>query len=259
MQQYPGKGVLGMHLEGPFINPDKRGAHNPGIIRPPTDSELEEIIRYGKGVIKIMTIAPECFSDKQIELLLQSGILLSAGHSAMSYEQAQYYFDKGINLVTHLYNAMTQMGHREPGMTGAILDNDNVYAPIILDGAHCHYAAARIAYKIKKNKLFLISDAAFLGRQVTEFHSDLLNAKLENGFYRNKEGNLAGAAISMAEAIKNAVNHVGIPLITAVQMATINAASAIHMQNKLGNIEKDYPAKFVCFNDDFSAYKTILL
>lgn len=259
MQQYPGKGVLGMHLEGPFINPEKRGAHNKDIIRKPTDAALKEIIRYGHDVIKVMTIAPEQFTEGQIEMLLNSGIILSAGHSMMTYQQAQYYFDKGISLVTHLYNAMTQLGHRQPGMVGAIFDNDHVYAPIILDGAHCDYAAARIAYKIKKDKLFLISDAAFLGRKVTVFKSDLLDAKLINGFYRNEEGNLAGAAISMAEAFENAVKYVGIHLKAVVQMATINAASAIGMQNKLGKIEKGYPAKFVCFNDDFSIYKTILL
>ena len=153
------KGVLGMHLEGPFINPEKRGAHNKDVIRKPSNAELEEIIRYGKGVIKVMTIAPEQFTDEQLEMLLESGIILSAGHSATSYEQAQYYFNKGIHLVTHLYNAMTQMGHRNPGTVGAVFDNDEVYAPIILDGAHCDYAAARIAYKIKRDKLFLISDA----------------------------------------------------------------------------------------------------
>lgn len=259
MQQYPHKGVLGMHLEGPFINPEKRGAHHKNIIRKPTNAELTEIIHYGKGVIKVMTIAPEQFSNDQIQMLLDSGILLSAGHSMMTYEQAQYYFNKGINLVTHLYNAMTQMGHREPGMVGAILDNDNVYAPIILDGAHCHYAAAGIAYKMKKDKLFLISDAAFLGRQVKEFNFDLLDAKLVNGFYRNAEGNLAGAAISMAEAVQNALLHLNLPMETALQMATTNVAKAIGMEKQLGKIEKGYPAKFVCFNDDFSAYKTILL
>ena len=259
MQQYPAKAVLGMHLEGPFINPEKRGAHNKDIIRKPTDAELDEIIGYGRDVIKVMTIAPEQFTNSQIEMLLNSGIILSAGHSMMTYQQAQYYFDKGIRLVTHLYNAMTQLGHRQPGMVGAIFNNDDVYAPIILDGAHCDYAAASIAYKIKKDKLFLISDAAFLGRQVTAFESDLLDAKLINGFYRNAEGNLAGAAISMAEAIENAIKYVGIPLKVAVQMATINAATAIGMQNKLGKIEKGYPAKFVCFNDDFSSYKTIIL
>lgn len=111
-----------------------------------------------------MTIAPECFSDEQLDLLLKSDILLSLGHTDMTYEQTQKYFNKGINLVTHLYNAMTQMGQRQCGTVGAIFDNPNVYASIILDGGHLHYAAARIAYKQKGDKLFLITDSSFLGR-----------------------------------------------------------------------------------------------
>ncbi|MCH5717047.1 N-acetylglucosamine-6-phosphate deacetylase [Niabella hibiscisoli] len=163
MQQQPG--VLGMHLEGPFINVGKRGAHPAAIIRKPTDEELQQIIAAGKDVIKIITIAPECFTDDQLQLLLDSGINIAIGHTAVTYDQAQYYFSKGIQLVTHLYNAMNQMGHRECGLVGAIFDNENVYAPIILDGGHCHYAAARVAYKQKGDKLILLSDAAFLGRK----------------------------------------------------------------------------------------------
>ncbi len=249
--------VLGMHLEGPFLNPAKRGAHSADIIRKPTNCELEEIIGYGKSVIKMITIAPEMFTDEQIDMLLESGIVVSAGHSNMNYEQAQYYFNKGIKLVTHLYNAMTQMAHREPGMVGAVFNNDNVYAPIILDGAHCHYAAAQLAYKIKKDKLFLLSDAAFLGRKKQCFDSPLLNATLVDGFYRNKEGNLAGAAISMIEAVQNAIAHVNIPIAEAIQMATIHVAKAIGMDDKLGKIEVGYPASFICFNNDFSACKTL--
>lgn len=252
------KGVLGLHLEGPFINPEKRGAHNKHIIRKPSDSELEEIIHYGKGVIRVMTIAPEQFTEGQIEMLLASGIVLSAGHSVASYEQAQYFFKNGIHLVTHLYNAMTQMGHRNPGTVGAVFDNDAVYAPIILDGAHCDYAVARIAYKIKKDKLFLVSDAAFLGRQVKEFRSELLDATLIDGFYRNEQGTLAGAAISMGEAVQNAIKHLHCTLEEAIRMGTINVARAIKMESGLGRIEKGYPSMFVCFNDDFTEYKTML-
>jgi N-acetylglucosamine-6-phosphate deacetylase len=259
MLQYPNKGVLGMHLEGPFINPLKRGAHSVSVIRKPTTDELEEIIRHGKGIIRVMTIAPELFTDDQLDLLMSNDIILSAGHSMMTYEQAQYYFNRGIKLVTHLYNAMTQMGHREPGTVGAIFDNESVYAPIILDGAHCHYAAARIAFRIKKEKLFLISDAAFMGRQVKSFKSELLDAALQGEYYRNAEGNLAGAAISMQEAVQNAINHVGLPLHTAIQMATINVARAINMEQQLGKIEKGYPARFVTFNNDFSACNTLIL
>lgn len=257
MQRH-GKGVLGMHLEGPYLNPQKKGAHVASIIRKPTDKELKEIINAGKDIIKVMTVAPECFTDEQLQMLIDNGIVLSAGHTDMDYEQAQYYFAKGIKLVTHLYNAMNQMGHRSPGLVGAALDNDEVYTPIILDGAHCHYAAARIAQKLKREKYFLISDAAFLGRVVPHFEWGAFNATLVDGFYRNKEGNLAGASISMAEAVQNAIRYVKVSLDEAIKMATVNASHAINMQHKAGYIKPGYPARFVAFNNDFSQYETLL-
>ncbi|RYY50432.1 MAG: N-acetylglucosamine-6-phosphate deacetylase [Chitinophagaceae bacterium] len=257
--QQTNSGVIGMHLEGPFLNPAKRGAHSADIIRSPENVELEEIIRYGKGAIKMITIAPELFTDEQLDMLLESGITISAGHSNMNYEQAQYYFNKGIRLVTHLYNAMTQMGHREPGIVGAVFNNEDVYAPIILDGAHCHYAAAKVAHAIKRDKLILLSDAAFLGRKKQSFDSPLLNARLIDGYYRNAEGNLAGAAISMIEAVRNAVEHLKLSLPEAIEMATIRVARALKMEDQLGKIAKGYPASFICFDPDFNNCKTFVL
>jgi N-acetylglucosamine-6-phosphate deacetylase len=250
-------GVMGMHLEGPFLNPLKRGAHSINQVRKPTNSELEEIIRYGKDVIKVITIAPECFTEDQLDMLLESGIVISAGHSTMTYKEAQYYFSKGIKLVTHLFNAMTQFGHREPGLVGATFENEAVYAPIILDGAHCDYAAARLAYKLKKDKFFLISDAAFLGRKVASFKWDSFDAHLDNGFYRNEEGNLAGASISMEEAVQNAFNHLHVSADEAIKMATCRVASAINMEHQVGKIKSGFPASFVQFNDDLSVLKTL--
>lgn len=250
-------GVLGMHLEGPFLNPLKRGAHSINHIRKPTNSELEEIIRYGKDVIKVITIAPECFTDDQIDLLLESGIIISAGHSTMTYYEAQYYFSKGIKLVTHLFNAMTQFGHREPGLVGATFEDESVFAPLILDGAHCDYAAAKLAYTLKKEKLFLISDAAFLGRKVQNFKWDSFDAHLENGFYRNNEGNLAGSSISMKEAVQNAFKHLNVSADEAIKMATSRVAKAINMENKIGKVQTGFPARFVQFNDDLSVIETL--
>jgi N-acetylglucosamine-6-phosphate deacetylase len=250
-------GVLGMHLEGPFLNPLKRGAHSASQVRKPTNSELEEIIRYGKDVIKLITIAPECFTEDQLNMLLESGIVISIGHTTITYDEAQYYFSKGINLVTHLFNAMSQFGHREPGLVGAVFENESVYAPIILDGAHCNYAAARIAHTLKKDKLFLISDAAFLGRKIQTFNWEDFDAHLENGFYRNKEGNLAGAAISMDEAVKNAFDHLNISVDEAIKMATCQVASAVNMDDKIGKIKKGFPANFVTFNEDLSLIETL--
>lgn len=251
-------GVFGMHLEGPFLNPLKRGAHSIDQVRKPTNSELEEIIRYGKDIIKVITIAPECFTDEQLDMLLESDIVISAGHSTMTYKEAQYYFSKGIKLVTHLFNAMTQFGHREPGLVGATFENEFVYAPVILDGAHCDYAAARVAYKLKKDKFFLISDAAFLGRKVSSFKWENFNAHLDNDFYRNDEGNLAGASISMKEAVQNAFNNLNVSADEAIKMGTCRVAAAINMENQLGKIKPGFPASFITFNDNLTTVETLL-
>jgi N-acetylglucosamine-6-phosphate deacetylase len=251
--------VLGMHLEGPFLNPLKHGAHDPKIIRKPTNEALQKIIENGKDVIKVITIAPECFTDEQIEMLLASGIIISAGHSEMNYDQAQRYFNKGIHLVTHLFNAMTQLGHRECGTVGAVFDNDKVFAPIILDGGHCHYAAARIALKQKNDKLFLITDSSFLGRQKKRFIWEGLNIEMINDYYRDMQGNLAGAAISMPEAVKNAMEHLNVPLQDAIEMATSRVARAIKMDDEIGFIKSGYPATFVVFDNELSAVESLLL
>ncbi len=250
-------GVIGMHLEGPFLNPLKRGAHSIDQVRKPTNAELEEIIKHGKDVIKVITIAPECFTDEQLNMLLESGITISAGHSTMGYKEAQHYFSKGINLVTHLFNAMTQFGHREPGLVGAVFENEKVYAPIILDGAHCDYAAAKVAYKLKQEKFFLISDATFLGRKVENFKWDNFDAHLENGFYRNEDGNLAGATISMLEAVQNAYKYLNVSADEALKMATSRVAAAIGLENKIGKIKTGFPASFVKCNDNLSEIETL--
>ncbi|WP_125720011.1 N-acetylglucosamine-6-phosphate deacetylase [Flavobacterium ustbae] len=250
-------GVIGMHLEGPFLNPQRRGAHSIDQVRKPTNEELQEIISKGKDVIKVITIAPECFTEEQLNMLIESGITISIGHSTITHKEAQSYFSKGINLVTHLFNAMTQFGHREPGLVGAVFENDEVYAPVILDGVHCDYAAAKIAYKLKQDKFFLISDATFLGQKVTDFKWDNFDAHLVDGFYRNEDGNLAGASISMEEAVQNAFNNLNVSADEAIKMATARVAAAIGMKDKIGKIKSGFPASFVQFNSDLSAIKTL--
>lgn len=258
-EQYPEAGVLGMHLEGPFFNPVKRGAHSPHIVRKPTDEELRDIVKAGKDVIKIMTIAPEMFTDGQIRYLQDQGILLSAGHSNMTYEQAYHYFDMGIGLITHLYNAMSGFTHRAPGFAGAALERSAVWAPIVLDGHHVHFGAARIARQMKKEKLLLISDSTFLGRKVLDYNWGDFDAKMIDGTYRNKEGNLAGAAISMVEALENAVNHLGVSQQEAVEMATSRPARAIRMQDEIGYIKSGYPARFCVFGPGFKHLESLIL
>lgn len=261
VKQYRQKqpGVLGMHLEGPFLNVERRGAHPAHIIRKPTNEELQAILNAGADVIKMITIAPECFTEAQLQMLLDSNINISIGHTTVNYDQAQYYFSKGISLVTHLYNAMNQMGHRECGLVGAVFDNDTVYAPLILDGGHCHYAAARIAYKQKGDKLILLSDASFLGRKKQRFDWEHLSITMIDGFYRDAYGNLGGAAISMVDAVRNAVTHLHVTIQEAVEMSSSRVAKAIRMNDKLGYIKPGYPARLVCFDNHLQNFKTIIL
>lgn len=249
MSSNPQSGVLGMHLEGPFLNLKKRGAHLAKYVRKPTDEELKTIIEAGADVIKIMTIAPENFSTSQIKMIQEAGITISAGHSNATYKQSMEAFDQGIELCTHLYNAMSPFHHRDPGLIGAVLENKKIWAPIIPDGIHCDYGAARLAYQSKPERLLIISDALFLSRKKTEFHWEEFDAFLKNGEYKNSEGNLAGSAISMSEAVQNTINHMHVPLETALAMATSRPAMATSLGSEVGFLQKGYPANFAVFNE----------
>lgn len=250
--------ILGMHLEGPFLNPVRRGAHTLEYIRIPDDKLLDQIIEKGKGVITLITIAPEQFTDAQIKKLVASGIQVSAGHSEIAYDGAKAAFDKGIRIVTHLYNAMSALEPRKPGLVGAALEDDRVYAPIILDGAHCHPAQARIAYKSKGERMILITDAAVLGRELEELDFEGFHAQLTpDGFYYNRHGNLAGSAIDMAEAIKNAMEFLNITLPEAVAMATDRPAKALGRDKEFGQLTVGYPAFFSVFSEEITDAKSL--
>lgn len=258
-QRFPESGILGMHLEGPFINPEKRGAHSLSWIRKPEDDELKEIICQGGDIIKLMTIAPEMFTTAQLHMLLSSGITIAAGHSNASYEEALQAFGKGIRLVTHLYNAMSSFSPRHPGLVGAAFDIPNIATPIILDGIHSTFSAARMAYKIKRSKLFLVSDALFVGKHKRYYQWGDFNAFLEGDQYVNEEGHFAGSTISMGDAVKNAVFEVGIPITEAIDMATRRPARIIGMDNRIGSISPGYPSVFTVFDSKLETFKTLRL
>jgi N-acetylglucosamine-6-phosphate deacetylase len=154
-----GEGVLGLHIEGPWIHPAKRGAHIESLIHAPDLQQAKDLLEYGKGVIKIITLAPEVCSQQVIDLILSYGVVISAGHSNATYHEAISSFSKGIHTVTHLYNAMTPLQHRAPGLVGAAMDSKKVMASIIPDGHHVDYAAIRIAKEVMKERLFVITDA----------------------------------------------------------------------------------------------------
>ncbi|SOE19821.1 N-acetylglucosamine 6-phosphate deacetylase [Spirosomataceae bacterium TFI 002] len=259
MNENPDAGVLGMHLEGPFLNIKKRGAHLAKYVRMPTNEEIKTILDAGADVIKIWTIAPENFTAEQISMIKDAGIVISAGHSNATYEESKKAFAQGISLCTHLYNAMSPFHHRDPGLIGAVLENKAVWAPIIPDGIHCDFGAARIAYQAKPDRLFIISDALFLSRKKQSFKWEEFDAFLVNDEYKNSEGNLAGSAISMSEAVQNTVKHIEVPLKTALSMATDRAAEAVGMQKLVGTIAKGYPSKFVHFSEQELNFELLCL
>ena len=150
-----GKGVLGLHLEGPYLNPLKKGAHIEGYIKKPTLEEVRQLINRKKGVVKMITIAPEMCDEKIIDFLLEQEIIVSSGHTNATYKEASHAFNKGIPAATHLFNAMSPFQHREPGMVGAIFDHPTVMSSVVCDGVHVDYAAVRISKQVLKERLFL--------------------------------------------------------------------------------------------------------
>ncbi len=246
--EHPQSGILGVHLEGPFLAREKRGAHLESFLQDPQDGLLNTII--GWEHVRLITIAAELFSKTQLSVLLASKIKVALGHSNARFDQAQEAFGHGINLVTHLYNAMSGFGHRELGLVGAALYNENVYCPIILDNFHCAKEAAQLAYKLKGEKLFLISDALFQNHTKNEFKWNDFDAHYRDTTYFNSEGNLAGASISMWDAVRNAMAWFDLPLEKALKMATAIPASILYTDRKFGQLSVGFEAKMISIDND---------
>ena len=241
-RQQGGKGLLGLHLEGPYINPVKRGAHLANCVKKPAIEEVRILLQKGEGVFTMMTLAPEQCDDEVIELLKQHNIILSAGHTNVTYQQALNAFDKGIPAATHLFNAMSPLQHREPGMVGAIFNHPSVLSSIVCDGVHVDYSVVHIAKKVLQHRLFFITDAV---AETTEGEYQHL---FRGDRYCLPDGTLSGSALTMLQCVKNAVAHTGIALEEALRMASTYPAQLLKGQ-KFGKIETGYTAAFVVLDD----------
>ncbi|GAA4448054.1 N-acetylglucosamine-6-phosphate deacetylase [Nibrella saemangeumensis] len=254
-------GVLGLHVEGPYINPEKRGAHSLNYVRQPNDSELGELFDQGADVIKLLTIAPEIFSEEQLDKLFNlansTSTLLSLGHSNATYQQATNAFNSGIPLATHLYNAMRGFESREPVTIGAIFDHPSVRASLIADGFHCDPVAIRIAHRQLGNRLFLISDATFANPPRPELAYEDFIIRYENDRYTNQEGKLAGSSITLLDAVKVCVDKAGLPLTEALRMASTTPAEIIGAATTLGRVQTGYVANLVVLDQALSVQRVI--
>ncbi|MBD3883508.1 N-acetylglucosamine-6-phosphate deacetylase [Phormidium tenue FACHB-886] len=250
-QQQP-YSVLGLHLEGPYLNPKRKGIHNEAYIRPPDRPMLEAIAAAGREVVKLVTLAPEKVEAEQIKLLADQGILVAAGHTDATYEEAIASFEAGIRMATHLFNAMSPWQGRNPGMVGAILNRDDVYAGIIADGQHTHFESVRLVQKLKQDKLILVTDATPpVGTQLESFWIGGQEVFYRDGKCVSADGTLGGSALTMIEAIANCVQHLGLPLAEALRMASTYPAILMGIDRQLGRIAPGCVANLVIFDRNF--------
>ncbi|EGQ8074796.1 N-acetylglucosamine-6-phosphate deacetylase [Vibrio vulnificus] len=249
---------LGLHLEGPYLNVMKKGIHSVDYIRP-SDTSMVDFICENADVVAKVTLAPELNDPEHIEKLRNAGIVVSIGHTNATYVEARKGFEAGITFATHLFNAMTPMVGREPGVVGAIYDTPDVYAGIIADGFHVDYANIRIAHKIKGEKLVLVTDAtAPAGANMDYFIFVGKKVYYRDGKCVDENGTLGGSALTMIEAVENTVEHVGIALDEALRMATLYPAKAIGVDGYLGRIKKGYIANLTIFDRDFNVKATVV-
>jgi N-acetylglucosamine-6-phosphate deacetylase len=215
------KGLLGLHLEGPWISKEKKGAHVEAFIHKPRRDELDSLLEKGKGIVKMITLAPEQCDDEIIQRIMDNGILVSAGHSNATYAQAKHAFDMGVPAATHLFNAMSPLQGREPGMVGAIYDDPNVMSSIICDGVHLDFTSVRISKKIMGERLFFITDA------VTHADEGSYQHVFQGNRYTLPNGTLSGSCMTMMSTFKNSVEKAGISIEESLKMCSAYPAGLL--------------------------------
>ncbi|WDD97385.1 N-acetylglucosamine-6-phosphate deacetylase [Thalassomonas actiniarum] len=249
-------GLIGIHFEGPHLSAAKKGAHSQGFIREISPAEWQIYQRKDLGQI-IVTLAPEAVAVEDIRTLVALGIKVCLGHSNADYQCVKQALLAGADGFTHLYNAMSPLQGREPGMVGAALFHDEASCGIIADGFHLDDVCGQLALKVKpQDKVFLVTDAMqHVGCEQKEFNFFDRKITLTDGKLTSTTGELAGSALDMATAVKNAHLKMLLPLERALQMASLNPASYIN-QGQLGRIRVGAAADFVELTEDFKVLST---
>ncbi len=251
VKENPDPAVLGLHFEGPYLNPVKRGAHIKEHIKRPERKEVEELLKAANGVLKIMTLAPEMCDPEIIHLLKDNGVVISAGHSNATFAEAVAGYENGITTTTHLFNAMSPIHHRDTGLPGAVYLSKNVYASIIADGIHVDFNALKISKKIMQERLFLITDAV---EEVKE--GAYVHVKKEDRFTL-PDGTLSGSKLTLLKAVQNCVEHAEITLDEALRMASTYPAQVMNLSDR-GKIDIGCKANLTIFSQDYQIQGTVL-
>lgn len=254
----PGARMLGAHLEGPFLSSVCKGAHDPANLLPIDLGLIQELA--GSGLVRMMTLAPELPRAREaIRLLLQNGVVPSAGHTDATYEELTHAVDEGLRTGTHLYNAMSPLEHRAPGAVGALLSDNRTRVGIIADGVHVHEAALQIAYRQKgPDALALVTDAMeAAGMPDGEYELGGRKVRLEAGAVRLPDGSLAGSALTMDAALRNAIRILDIPLHEALRMITSTPAAVLCLPAK-GRISPGADADLVVLSAEGEVQETVV-
>ena len=250
-------GVLGIHIEGPFLNEQRKGIHDADKIRE-LDEEGLAVLMSARTGRTLVTVAPECTTPDMIARLVGAGVIVSAGHSDATYAQMKAAIDAGLTGVTHLFNAMSQLTSREPGVVGAALEDDSVCCGIIVDGHHVDPATLRIALRCKPHdKLMLVTDAMpSVGTDVESFVLQGKRIGVKDGAVRDECGRLAGSHLDMASAVRNAIETLNLPPAVAFKMASGVPAAFLGMEQQRGVIAPGYSADLTLLDHDLVVRET---
>ena len=250
-------GVLGIHIEGPFLDKDRKGAHEARFIREMTEADVAQIANADCGNI-MLTLAPNRVAPNLITSLAGKGVLVSLGHSEASVAEVTKALASGARAFTHVFNAMSQLNGREPGMVGAALSDLNSFCGLIADGYHVHDAALRVALAAKPHsRIMLVTDAmptAAGGPDSFELQGRKIH--LKNGKLQLDDNTLAGSNLTMDEAVRYCVERLGVALEDALRMASLNPASFLRRDQELGRIKPGYLASLVHLDDDLHVLET---
>ncbi|WP_081773941.1 N-acetylglucosamine-6-phosphate deacetylase [Ahrensia sp. 13_GOM-1096m] len=246
-------GILGLHLEGPFLSRERPGIHEKSCIRVMNDTDIAHLTEPFDGAL-LVTVAPETLPSKALNTLVDAGVMVFAGHSDASSDVMQQAEENGLRGTTHLFNAMSQLTVREPGVVGATLSSDSLYAGIIADGHHVNWMNIKIAVKQMSKRLCLVTDAMLTlagARQEFTLHGETI--RLRNGRLTNAEDRLAGAHVAMDQSVRNMVKNTDVPLSQALRMASRNPAEAIGYGHELGQVKRGFRASLSLLTEDLHA------
>jgi N-acetylglucosamine-6-phosphate deacetylase len=257
------RGVAGLHLEGPHLAPARKGAHLAELMRPVEDSDVSALTEAAQAIgTLLVTMAAEQVTEKQVRALSEAGVIVSIGHSDCTSEAAEARFDAGARGVTHLFNAMSQLGHRTPGLVGAALDHPAVWCGIIADGHHVDPKALRTALRAKRGegKLFFVTDAmSLVGSKENSFRLNGRTVRRETGGFCSKlvlsDGTLAGSDVDMASAIRYGITYLDLSLAEALRMATLYPARFLGIADR-GRLAPGLRADLVHMTDGIEVKQT---